>query len=131
MSKLEKTKYNAYEEGMYDNITIDEDGNINNLSDSNNSVTVDDKNYNNYKSYYKNLFDARKKNKKNKRKKGNYKVNIFRLNWDAECLKDIRDGNGFLITEPATFTDDSKHKSLYGPRSPLYGTTAEDENAFA
>ena len=66
------------------------------------------------------------------KKKGKYKVKLYRLNWDAECLYDIMNNRGFLITEPPTFTnDDSKYKSLYGPRSPLYGTTAEDPDAFA
>jgi hypothetical protein len=46
-------------------------------------------------------------------------------------MQDIINGNGFLITEPATFQlDETKQKSLYGARSILYGTSYEDETAF-
>ena len=64
--------------------------------------------------------------------KGKRKVRISRLNWDIEYVNDICSGNGFTITEPATFLnfDDTKVKSLYGSRSPLYGTSYEDETAF-
>ena len=58
-------------------------------------------------------------------------VVVKRLNWDVEFLHDIISNNGFVITEPATFQmDDTKHKSLYGSRSILYGTSYEDEMAF-
>lgn len=64
--------------------------------------------------------------------KGKRKVRITRLNWDIEYINDICSGNGFTISEPATFLnfDDTKVKSLYGSRSPLYGTSYEDETAF-
>lgn len=59
------------------------------------------------------------------------RVEMHRLNWDIEFYKDIFTNNGFVITEPAEFmVDDVKKKSLYGPRSILYGTTYDDENAF-
>lgn len=59
------------------------------------------------------------------------RVQIRRLNWDVEFYRDIFENNGFVITEPAEFiTDEGKKKSLYGPRSILYGTSYEDENAF-
>lgn len=62
---------------------------------------------------------------------GKQYVRLTRLNWDVEFLKDIISNNGFIITEPATFQlDDNKQKSLYGARSPLYGTSYEDETAF-
>lgn len=62
---------------------------------------------------------------------GKQSVRLTRLNWDVEFLKDIISNNGFIITEPATFQlDDNKQKSLYGARSPLYGTSYEDETAF-
>lgn len=58
-------------------------------------------------------------------------MRITRLNWDIEYLKDLTTGNGFLITEPATFSvDEEKMKSINGSRSILYGTSYEDENAF-
>lgn len=63
--------------------------------------------------------------------KGHTSVRAVRLNWDVEYYVDIITGNGFTITEPATFTiDESKQKSLYGARSILYGTSYEDETAF-
>lgn len=65
---------------------------------------------------------------KNKKKQ---KVRLKRLNWDAEFYSDLLKGNAFIITEPSEITlDGSKHKSLYGPQSPLYGTTYEDEQSF-
>ena len=65
-----------------------------------------------------------------KRKRKN-RVRVTRLNWDVEYVHDILTDNGFTITEPAVVKfDDTKQKSLYGARSPLYGTNYEDENAF-
>lgn len=62
---------------------------------------------------------------------GKRKVVFERLNWDVECYYDIGSGNGFMITEPATFCfDDTKQKSLHGARSVLYGTSYEDEDSF-
>lgn len=58
-------------------------------------------------------------------------VEPMRLNWDVEFYTDIMNGTGFEITEPAEVSlDGSKEKSLYGPQSPLYGTTYSDEQAF-
>ena len=58
-------------------------------------------------------------------------VRIKRVNWDVAYLVDIAQGNGFTISEPATFNlDESKPKSLLRARSPLYGTNYEDETAF-
>ena len=66
-----------------------------------------------------------------KHKNGKNRVRIKRLNWDVEYVNDILTNNGFTITEPAVIKfDDTKQKSLYGARSPLYGTNYEDENAF-
>jgi hypothetical protein len=40
-------------------------------------------------------------------------------------------GNGFTITEPVAISlDGSKQKTMYGPQSPLYGTTYGDDQAF-
>ena len=59
------------------------------------------------------------------------RVQFKRLNWDTEFYRDIFTNNGFVITERAEFiTDEGKKKSLYGPRSILYGTSYEDETAF-
>jgi hypothetical protein len=58
-------------------------------------------------------------------------VRLRRINWDAEFYSDILNGNGFIITEPAEITvDGSRKKSMYGPQSPLYGTSYEDEQSF-
>ena len=62
---------------------------------------------------------------------GKKRVIIERLNWDVEFCNDILNGNGFIISEPATISlDDSKKKTLYGAHSPLYGTSYEDEHSF-
>ena len=54
-----------------------------------------------------------------------------RLNWDGEFYSDILKGTGFIITEPAEVNiDGTKQKSMYGPQSPLYGTSYEDEQSF-
>lgn len=58
-------------------------------------------------------------------------VKVNRKSWDVLFYKDIMDGEGFIISEPAQVKiDKEKKKSLYGPQSPLYGTTYEDEDAF-
>ena len=63
--------------------------------------------------------------------KKKHKVRFKRRNWDADYAYDIINGLGFTITEPAIFQDDhSDKKSLYGARSPLYGTDFQDEQAF-
>lgn len=68
---------------------------------------------------------------KNKTEKQKCSVRMIRMNWDAEFYKDMLGGDAFIISEPAEISlDGSKHKSLYGPQSPLYGTTYEDEQAF-
>lgn len=65
------------------------------------------------------------------RKRKKQKVRLKRLNWDAEFYYDIINGKGFVISEPAEISlEGTKQKSLYGPQSPLYGTTYEDEQAF-
>lgn len=54
-----------------------------------------------------------------------------RLNWDICFYDDIANNDGFIITEPSTITLDGKvNKTMYGPNSPLFGTTYGDEQAF-
>ena len=74
--------------------------------------------------------DIRKKRKlKNRNKK--IMVNVSRRNWDNDFYYDLLTGNGFKIIEPADVSlNGTKEKTLYGPRSPLYGTDYEDEKAF-
>lgn len=58
-------------------------------------------------------------------------VRIKRRNWDVDFYRDLLHGDAFVITEPAEISlDGTKQKSMYGPQSPLYGTTYEDEQAF-
>lgn len=59
-------------------------------------------------------------------------IQFSKRNWDMDCMYDIMSQKGFLITEPAeTKLDDVTQKSIYGPRSPLYGTDMTDENGYA
>lgn len=59
-------------------------------------------------------------------------IKFSKRNWDMDCMYDIMSQKGFLITEPAeTKLDDGNQKSIYGPRSPLYGTDMTDENGYA
>lgn len=54
-----------------------------------------------------------------------------RINWDVEFYRDMAEGKNFVISEPAEINlDGNRKKSLYGPQSPLYGTSYEDEHAF-
>lgn len=63
---------------------------------------------------------------------GKQHVEIFRRNWDVEYIESLRSGLGFTITEPASISiDGMKKKTMFGPRSELYGTSYEDEQAFA
>lgn len=58
-------------------------------------------------------------------------VRINRLSWDILFYDDMINGDGFIISEPAEVKiDRERKKSLYGPQSPLYGTTYSDEQAF-
>ena len=74
--------------------------------------------------------------KKKKKEKHNPNSNetfvmLTRRNWNNDYFCDILYRDGFDITEPPEITmDDTKEKSLYGPQSPLYGTSYSDEQAF-
>ncbi len=62
---------------------------------------------------------------------GKQKVRILKRNWDVDFYDDLINGDGFLITEPAEISmGTEKRKAMYGPRSPLYGTSYEDEQSF-
>jgi len=68
--------------------------------------------------------------KRFKKKRPRY-VLFERMNWDAQFYSDLMSGEGFIISEPSEITiDGQKRKSLYGPQSPLYGTTYEDDQSF-
>lgn len=63
---------------------------------------------------------------------GKKHVKVNRVNWDVEYFISLRSGKGFTITEPADVSiDGAKKKTLFGPRSELYGTTYGDEQEFA
>lgn len=58
-------------------------------------------------------------------------VSSNRVSWDVMFFDDLINHDGFLITDPDTVSlDGRKEKTMYGPRSPLYGTTYGDEQAF-
>ena len=59
-------------------------------------------------------------------------VHPRRVNFDVEHALSLLSGNGFDISEPAAVlsVDNEKTKAMYGPRSPLYGTSYSDEQAF-
>ena len=62
---------------------------------------------------------------------GKRRVCVSRRNWDADCFSDISSGTGFLITDPPEVEiDETRKKALYGPQSPLFGTTFSDEQSF-
>ena len=62
---------------------------------------------------------------------GKRRVCVSRRNWDANCFSDISSGTGFLITDPPEVEiDETRKKALYGPQSPLFGTTFSDEQSF-
>lgn len=64
-------------------------------------------------------------------KMGKKRTILYRMDWDACFYSDMASGIGFQITEPAEVSlDGSKEKTLYGPQSPLYGTTYGDEREF-
>ena len=59
-------------------------------------------------------------------------IEFKKRNWDMDAMYDIIAQKGFLITEPAEMKlDDGNQKSIYGARSPLYGTDMTDENGYA
>lgn len=63
---------------------------------------------------------------------GKKRVELNRINWDAECFQDLSTGRGFLITDPPTFEwEGSKTKSMFGPQSPLYGTSITDDQELS
>jgi len=63
---------------------------------------------------------------------GKTMVHPRRVNYDVEHALSLLSGNGFDISEPAAVlsVDNEKTKAMYGPRSPLYGTSYSDEQAF-
>ena len=63
---------------------------------------------------------------------GKKHVRIRRINFNTWFLESLRSGNGFVISEPPSVRIDGEvKKSLYGPRSYLYGTSYEDEQSYA
>lgn len=63
---------------------------------------------------------------------GKVLVQMKRVSWDVLFYDDIINGNGFIISEPATINlDGTKEKSMYGPQSPLYGASYEDEHQYS
>jgi len=62
---------------------------------------------------------------------GTRRAVVSRRNWDADAFADVASGTGFFIVDPPEVEiDENKKKALYGPQSPLYGTTYSDEQSF-
>lgn len=54
-----------------------------------------------------------------------------RLSWDVEYYNDMINHDAFIISEPAVLNLDGKKETpMYGPNSPLFGTTYGDEQQF-
>lgn len=76
------------------------------------------------------LIDVRKERRKKKRLIKEI-VRTRRVDWDVWFYNSMINDEGFIISEPATITLDGKQqKTMYGPNSPLFGTTYGDEQAF-
>ena len=58
------------------------------------------------------------------------RIKFSRLNMESECMYDCINGKGFLISEPPFSDIDKTIRNIDGPRSPRYGTTYEDVDAF-
>lgn len=62
---------------------------------------------------------------------GTRRVEVTRRNWDADAFSDVASGAGFFIVDPPEVEiDETRRKALYGPQSPLFGTTFQDEQSF-
>ena len=58
------------------------------------------------------------------------RIKFSRLNLESECMYDIINNRGFLITEPPFGDVDKSIRNINGPRSPRFGTTYGDTNEF-
>ena len=59
---------------------------------------------------------------------GKKRAVLYRLDWDDSFYADMQRGIGFQITEPVVINfDGTKDRTLYGARSPLYGSTYGSE----
>ena len=62
---------------------------------------------------------------------GKRRVEVKRLNFDVCAYSDVINGRGFFVTDPPEVDiDETKKKALYGPQSPLFGSTFSDEQSF-
>lgn len=59
------------------------------------------------------------------------RVDFERMNWESECMYDLINHRGFLITEPPFSDVDKQIKNIHGPRSPLYGSQWDSTADFA
>lgn len=53
------------------------------------------------------------------------------INWSQEFIRDMKSGKGFIIKEKPFDSFNKSKKNYDGSHSPRFGTTWEDENAFA
>lgn len=62
---------------------------------------------------------------------GKKKTKLHWVSWDTLFLDDIINHDGFIITDPPTVSmDGKKERSMFGPNSPLYGSTFGDEQEY-
>ena len=62
---------------------------------------------------------------------GKKRAEVKRLNFDVEAYNDVINGRGFFVVDPPEVDiDETRKKALYGPQSPLYGSTFSDEQSF-
>ena len=59
------------------------------------------------------------------------RIKFSRINFESECFYDCINGRGFLINDVPFSDVDKSVRNLYGPRSPLYGTTYGDNREFS
>ncbi len=58
------------------------------------------------------------------------RIKFSRLNFDSECFNDCINGRGFLINDVPFSDVDKSVRNMDGPRSPRFGTSWDDVNAF-
>lgn len=58
------------------------------------------------------------------------RTKFAQLDFETECMWDCINGKGFLIKEPPFSDADKSIRNMDGPRSPRYGTSWSDVDAF-
>lgn len=58
------------------------------------------------------------------------RIKFSRINFESECMYDLINDHGFLISDVPFSDVDKSIRNMDGPRSPRYGTTYGDNNEF-